>query len=105
MNTELTVRQLRWILANATDEATLPEALSELADAERLDAEAVEHGALLTAFNAYIARRRERETEQVQRSAADNCALLCRLHHEDIEHKRLDPATSISAVLPRIRSS
>jgi hypothetical protein len=32
VNTELTVRQLRWILAHAANDASIGEALSEFAD-------------------------------------------------------------------------
>jgi hypothetical protein len=70
-DTELTVRQLRWILAHATDDANLPEALSEFADAERLEAEAIAHNDRQRVYFEYLERRREREREHVQRAADD----------------------------------
>jgi hypothetical protein len=64
--TELTVGQLRLILATATDDDTIPEALSELAEAKRREAADIAHGARLTAYNEYVTRRRDREHEAVQ---------------------------------------
>lgn len=68
---ELTVRQWRWILAHATDDATIPEALSEFADAERLEAETVAHNDRQRVYFEYLDRREEREREQVQQAADD----------------------------------
>jgi hypothetical protein len=62
---------LRRILRTAPDDATIAEGLEELADAERVEVESIEHGARFTAYNEYVARRRERESEQVQQTAAD----------------------------------
>jgi hypothetical protein len=67
LNTEeITVGQLKRILRTATDEATITEAIEELAEADRRETAALEHGARVTAYNEYIARRREREHEAVQ---------------------------------------
>jgi hypothetical protein len=71
VNTELTVGQLRRILRSAPDDATIAEGLEELATAERREAADMAHGVRLTAYNEYIAHRRERESEHVQQ-AADN---------------------------------
>jgi hypothetical protein len=66
MDAELTIGKLKRILRTASDDATIPQALAELADAERQEAEGIAHGARLTAYNEYVARRREREHEAVQ---------------------------------------
>lgn len=71
MNTELTVRELRWIVANASGDATIPEALSELADADRREADTIAHNERQRAYFEYLERRREREREQVQRAAGE----------------------------------
>ena len=71
MNTELTVGQLRLILATATDDATIPEALSELAEAKRREADQIAHNDRQRAYFEYLERRREREREQVQRAAGE----------------------------------
>jgi hypothetical protein len=60
-----------WILTHATNDATIPEALAELADAERLEADATAHNDRQNAYFAYLERRREREREHVQRAADD----------------------------------
>jgi hypothetical protein len=62
---------LRWILAHATDDATIPEALSEFADAERLEAESIAHNDRQRVYFEYLERRQEREREHVQRAADD----------------------------------
>jgi hypothetical protein len=66
MNPEITVGELRRILAVASDEATIPEALEELAEAERRAEQDRAHGERQAAYQAYLARRREREHEAVQ---------------------------------------
>jgi hypothetical protein len=71
LNTGLTVRQLRWILTHATDSATIPEALSELADDERREADAIAHNDRQRVYFEYLERRREREREHVQQAADD----------------------------------
>jgi hypothetical protein len=71
MNTELTVGQLRWILAAASDDATIPQALSELAEAKRQDAEAIAHGERQRAYEEYLKCRREREREHIERAGED----------------------------------
>jgi histone H3/H4 len=48
---EITVGQLKRILRTATDEATITEAIEELAEADRRETAALEHGARLTAYN------------------------------------------------------
>jgi hypothetical protein len=63
---EITVGQLKRILRTATDEATITEAIEEVAEADRQETAALEHGARVTAYNEYIARRGEREHEAVQ---------------------------------------
>jgi hypothetical protein len=60
MNAEITVGELKRVLALASDDATIPEALEELAEADRRDDEALAHGERQGAYHAYLARRRER---------------------------------------------
>jgi hypothetical protein len=67
LNTELTVGQLRRILRTAPDDATIAEGLEELANAERCEAADMAHGVRLTAYNEYIAHRRERERDTSSR--------------------------------------
>ena len=57
------------ILRTAADDATIPEALSKLAEAKRREAQDIAHGDRQRAFFAYLEGRREREREQVQRAA------------------------------------
>lgn len=68
---ELTVGQLRWILAHADSDVTFGEALKQFADAERREAAAVEHAALQQRYFDYLSRRQEREREHVQQAADD----------------------------------
>ena len=64
----LSVRRLRWILHHADADLTLEEAVKAAADAERQEDTVGEHQALVDEYHRYVARRREREPELVQRA-------------------------------------
>ncbi len=66
--TELTVRELRWIIANASGDATIAEARSAFADAERREADTIAHNERQRANFEYLESRRECEREHVERA-------------------------------------
>ncbi len=101
LNTELTVGQLRWILRVATDESTIAEALQELAEAERREAADLEHAERMRAYHAYVARRQEREREQVQRAYAD--AKQAAIDAGPISRERVHVVSAEAADLERLR--
>ena len=68
---ELTVGALRMILRTADNDATLSEALEQLAEAKRRQVVEIAHVENQRRFEEYIERRRQRETEQVNTAARD----------------------------------
>jgi hypothetical protein len=102
MNTDnITVKQLRWILSHADNDATTGEALEEFADTKRREAEGIAHGAKLTAYSEYVTRRREREREAVQ--GAYDEAKQAAIAAAPISKERLHLESTEAADLERLR--
>jgi hypothetical protein len=99
---EITVGQLKRILRTATDEHTIPEAIEALAEADRRETEDLEHGARVTAYNEYIARRREREHEAVQ-GAYDEAKQEAIRSRPEIDRERLHVVAMEAADPERLR--
>jgi hypothetical protein len=64
----LTVQRLRWILREADGAMTLAEALEAATAAEQNERDTAAHLELQAGYDAYLARRRAREREHVQRA-------------------------------------
>ena len=62
MNAEITMGELKRILRTADDDATIGEAVEQLAEARRREIDDLEHVDRMRLYEQYLERRRGRET-------------------------------------------
>jgi len=100
---ELTVRELRWILAHADGAGTPAEAREAFAESERQAAIDAAHLESQTRYAQYVERRRERGTEEVARAADEALDRVARSARNPLSREEVALVRNKAADLERVR--